>query len=134
MLHPSLLSRLIDDTSRGLHDTCTGNASAWASAELHETYLLMNPYGAGWHLDRAYFDEMLRGACGAMVLKGKLGAVRRTDVDGTTRSHWFGWEVDVRLGESDTEETFRAKWLVDATGRKASVAQKVSKSNSNCAF
>ena len=131
MLHPSLLPRLTDDTSRGLHDICTGNASAWASAELQETYLLMNPYGAGWHLDRAHFDEMLREACGAMLLKGKFGAVRRTEVDDTTQSQWSGWEVDVRLAESDREETFRAKWLVDATGRKASVAHKVCKSSSN---
>ncbi len=131
MLHPSLLHCLTDDTLRGLHDICTGNASAWASAELHEIYSLMNPYGAGWHLDRAHFDEMMRGACDTMLLKGKFVAVRRTDVDATTGSHWFGWELDVRLAESDAEEIFRAKWLVDATGRKASVAHKVSKSKSN---
>ena len=120
MLHPSLLHRLIDDTSRGLHDICAGNASAWASAELHETYSLMNPYGEGWHLDRAHFDAMLRGACGAILLKGKFVAVRRTD------SPRFGWELDVRTADSDTVETFRTRWLVDATGRKASMAQKVS--------
>ena len=131
MLHPPLLQRLTDDTSRGLHDICTGNASVWASADLHETYSLMNPYGAGLHLDRAHFDEMLRGACGTMLLKGKFVAVRRTDVDGRNLSPWYGWEVDVRVAESDKKETFRAKWLVDATGRRASMAQKVSKSPPN---
>ena len=131
MLHPPLLQRLTDDTSRGLHDICTGNASVWASADLHETYSLMNPYGAGWHLDRAHFDEMLRGACGTMLLKGKFVAVRRTDVDGRNLSPWYGWEVDVRVAKSDKKETFRAKWLVDATGRRASMAQKVSKSPPN---
>ena len=129
ILHPSLLARLTEDTSQGLHDICTGNASAWASAELHETYSLMNPYGAGWHLDRAYFDEMLRRACGDMLLKGKVGAIRRMDEDSTGPSHWFGWETEIRLAESDKEDTFRAKWLVDATGRKASVAQKVRSSS-----
>nr|VWP02587.1 Extracellular lipase (EC [Ganoderma boninense] len=87
----------------------------------------MNPYGAGWHLDRACFDEMLREACGIMLLKGKSGTIRRMDMDveGTAHSRWFGREADIRFAESNAKETFRAKWLVDTTGRKASVAQKI---------
>ena len=131
MLHPSLLSRLSDDTSRGLHDICTGNASAWASAELHETYSLMNPYGAGWHLDRAHFDETLRQTCGPMLRKGKFVAVRRVDlVDTESLAASLGWEIDVKFAGSTPAETFRTRWLVDATGRKASVAQKVSEESS----
>ena len=126
MLHPSLPSRLTDDTSCGLHDICTGNASAWTSAELHETCSLMNPYGAGWHLDRAHFDETLRQTCGSMLRKGKFVAVRRVDTVDTGGSASPGWEIDVKLAGSTWVETFRTRWLIDATGRKASVAQKVS--------
>nr|VWP02594.1 Major facilitator superfamily transporter [Ganoderma boninense] len=70
---------------------------------------------------------MLREACGVLLLKGKIGTIRRMDMDveGTAHSRWFRWEADIRLAESNAEGTFRAKWLVYATGRKASVAQKI---------
>ncbi|TBU30802.1 hypothetical protein BD311DRAFT_658188 [Dichomitus squalens] len=125
MLDPSLLPRLTEDTSRGLHDVCTGNASAWASADLHETYSLMNPYGAGWHLDRARFDDMLRQTCGSMLWRGKIVGVRRADGGGVEGSPVFGWDIDAKPAGTSSMKTFRTRWLVDATGRKASVAQKI---------
>ncbi|KIK63445.1 hypothetical protein GYMLUDRAFT_41129 [Collybiopsis luxurians FD-317 M1] len=126
MLHPTLLSQITQDTANGLHEMCTGNASAWASPDLHETYSLMNPYGAGWHLDRALFDETLRKACDSMLCKGKFIAVRRidrTNVDLGQAS--IDWEVDVESAEQGNILTFRAQWLVDATGRRAVVASKI---------
>lgn len=106
----------------GTHLPCTGNASAWASPVLEERHAIMNPFGHGLHLDRAAFDEMLRDTVRhkegsrLSLIKGrfkgigkdsqKLWAIR-ADVDGETR-------------------TFLAKWVVDATGRKASLATKVS--------
>lgn len=91
----------------------------------------MNPYGAGWHLDRALFDETLRSSCGSILQKGRFVAVRRFGGDskstGATGGRIeFGWEIDVEMDGVGTAETFRAKWLVDATGRKASLTQKVS--------
>ncbi|EIW65208.1 FAD/NAD-P-binding domain-containing protein [Trametes versicolor FP-101664 SS1] len=121
LLDPSLLSRITEDTKLGLHLPCTGNASAWASERLHETYSLMNPYGEGWHLDRARFDETLREACQDGVRKGKFVAIRR--MDGPEAS--YGWEVDVEMRESGELDTFCTGWVVDATGRRASVARKL---------
>lgn len=129
-LDPTVLAQLIDDTSKGNHSICRGNASAWASTFLHEMHSIMNPYGAGWHLDRALFDETLRISCGSILQKGRFVAVRRfgsnSNNTGATGRIEFGWEIDVEMGAVGTAETFRAKWLVDATGRKASLAQKVS--------
>ncbi|KAI0825349.1 FAD/NAD-P-binding domain-containing protein [Trametes gibbosa] len=123
LLDPSLPTRLAEHTSNGLHSHCTGNASAWASTRLQETYALMNPYGAGWHLDRARFDETLREACAARAClrKGKFAAVRRLD----ERDGFCGWDVDAEMGSRGPIETFRARWVVDATGRRASVARKL---------
>ncbi|KIK63442.1 hypothetical protein GYMLUDRAFT_259654 [Collybiopsis luxurians FD-317 M1] len=113
MLHPTMLSQFTQDTANGLHEMCTGNASAWASPDLHETYALLNPYGAGWHLDRTLFDGTLRKACSSMLCKGKFIAAL------------IEWEVDVESEEQGNILTFRAQWLVDATGRRAVVASKI---------
>ncbi|EKM50628.1 uncharacterized protein PHACADRAFT_188170 [Phanerochaete carnosa HHB-10118-sp] len=117
-LHPSLNATLAQDTLQGLHHVCTGTASAWAGAALQETYALMNPYGAGWHLDRARFDETLRAACAPVLRKARFVAVRRCTDGGA-------WEVDAEMAPEGAVETFRARWVVDATGRKASVARKL---------
>lgn len=84
----------------------------------------MNPYGEGWHLDRARFDETLRGACQDSVRKGNFMAIRRLDGPDAV----CGWEIDAEMRESGELETFRARWVVDATGRRASVARKVNNS------
>lgn len=92
----------------------------------------MNPFGAGWHLDRAAFDESLRdhvrSVCAndtakqRMLLKGIFTSVRKDD---------RGWVVEVQ-SDSFGQQSFRSKWLVDASGRKASVAQKVREIVSAC--
>ena len=89
----------------------------------------MNPYGAGWHLDRALFDETLREMCGPVLRKGKFMAIRRID-DQTEPP--YGWEMSAEMVGSGAVETFRAKWIVDATGRRASVARKVCRYRISC--
>ncbi|KAH9850549.1 FAD/NAD-P-binding domain-containing protein [Lenzites betulinus] len=123
LLDPTLPTRIAEDTANGLHSRCTGNASAWTTAHLEETYALMNPYGAGWHLDRALFDETLRETCAARgyLRKGKFVAVRRVDEPGV----FFGWAVDTEMTPEASIETLHARWVVDATGRRASVARKL---------
>jgi len=106
--------------------TCTGTASVWESLDLHETYAMMNPFGSGWHLDRAAFDESLRehvlAVCDSDISrrsalpKGKFATVRKGR---------GGWVVTVDESDSNVTKDYRSRWLVDATGRKASVARKV---------
>ncbi|MER7986885.1 FAD-dependent monooxygenase [Streptomyces noursei] len=101
------------------HLPCHGNLSAWGSSTLHEVDFLRDPYGHGWHLDRALFDRRLRAAvraAGAQV--AERTAVRRPDrqPDGTWR---------VALGDRAdraADRTVRCRWLVDATGRGAALA------------
>ncbi|KAG8870726.1 hypothetical protein FRB97_009428 [Tulasnella sp. 331] len=97
--------------------------------ELHETFALMNPFGSGWHLDRAAFDEMLREhvrkVCTSeadepqrLLIKGTFAAIRK-DEHGR-------WVVTTRKS-NDTKEPreYHSTWLIDASGRQASVAHKL---------
>jgi flavin-dependent dehydrogenase len=126
-LQHTLPDRLAKEIASGTHLLCTGNASAWASSDLEERHAIMNPFGHGFHLDRAAFDELLRSSVidskhstnslqrNACVVKCRFKGVQKdsantwiihADVDGKTM-------------------TFFTKWVIDATGRKASLASKV---------
>ena len=41
------------------HLLCHGTRSVWGSASPYENESLFNPYGAGWHVDRAALDAWL---------------------------------------------------------------------------
>jgi flavin-dependent dehydrogenase len=43
-----------------------GNESSWGREDVRSNDFIFNPYGAGWHLDRARFDASLREAVQAM--------------------------------------------------------------------
>lgn len=86
---------------------------------------MMNPFGAGLHLDRASFDESLREqarlACVDVnsfraVVKGRCASVRKDDA---------GWIVSVDTTKAPDQTQYRANWIIDASGRKASMAHKV---------
>jgi len=125
-LCPTLLSELAQDTIKGTHHHCAGNASVWESPELHETFAIMNPFGSGWHLDRAVFDECLRNQVRTIcsrqetqrsrLLKGRFAGVRKEGKE---------WAISFNESESSIPRELRCRWLVDASGRKASVGQKV---------
>lgn len=110
----------------GTHLLCTGNASAWASPALDERHAIMNPFGHGYHLNRAAFDELLRRCivdCGDGTENGSIRIIKGTfkSVEREAGGYWAVY-VDV----DGQAMPFFAKWVVDATGRKASVATKVS--------
>ncbi|KAG8945333.1 hypothetical protein FRC04_000868 [Tulasnella sp. 424] len=111
---------LPDQLSQTGHLKCTGNASIWESPEVRESFGMMNPFGYGLHLDRAAFDEMLRKtlveARPKGIIKGKFTSISKAD---------GLWEIKVDGAKPDGAEVYRSKWVVDATGRKASVGQKV---------
>ena len=96
------------------HVACHGNDSAWGSDALGSADTVLDPNGHGWHLDRARFDAFLRAeaaAAGAAVLEG--ATVREATRSGGT------WTV-----VAGGRPAVRARWLVDATGRRAAVARR----------
>ncbi|KIM53006.1 hypothetical protein SCLCIDRAFT_32223 [Scleroderma citrinum Foug A] len=103
---------------------CSGTASVWGRPELQETYAMMNPYGVGWHLDRALFDELFR-QCMCTVAQGSVSLVKSTFVDIDRVDGNSAWLVSVNGGGRSDGQVYRSKWVVDASGRKATVARKL---------
>jgi flavin-dependent dehydrogenase len=100
------------------HLRSAGSASAWGTDELAWSDAFAQPLGGGWHLDRPRFDSLLARAA------QRAGAEVRT----SARAHRIGrhgaggWSVDVA---SDKPSSLRARFLVDATGRGATVARRL---------
>ncbi len=95
-----------------------GTSAAWGSSEVQTRDFIFTPFGVGWHLDRQRFDSMLAGraaAAGAAVwCNTHLVEYHRTP-DGL-------WDITARR---DAELlNVRARFLVDATGKAASIARR----------
>ena len=125
-LHPSLPKQLSSRLESGTYTSSTGNASTWSSSVLEERHSIFNPFGHGLHLNRADFDEVLRNTVVVNCIsesnsrflfeKGRFKGIHRND-NGL-------WNVEIE-DDNEVRKSFVAKWVVDATGRKASVATKV---------
>jgi flavin-dependent dehydrogenase len=90
-----------------------GIQTAWESATPRHQDFLRNPYGCGWHVDRARFDAMLAAAAaqaGAALFVSARGSECHRQEDGR-------WRLEASLGGATLTLTGRV--LVDATGRKA---------------
>lgn len=96
-----------------------GIQTAWETPMPRHQDFLHNPYGCGWHVDRARFDAMLASAAeqagaelmvSARVTSGHLGA------EGL-------WRLEAV--QSGTTQNLRGRMLVDATGRKALLASRL---------
>jgi flavin-dependent dehydrogenase len=104
---------LLHVVERGRHGRAVGNVSAWGSSELETADALRDPHGSGWHLRRAAFDADLRQAALAAGGESRIGRVGRVERAGDV------WRL--RLGD----DVLQTRWLVDATGRGATVARRV---------
>lgn len=95
-----------------------GTRSAWGGDDLAEQSFVFNPHGAGWHVDRCRFDRMLADAAvrdGARVIVGAhVANCDRTDA---------GWSLT--YGREGQRAETRARAIIDATGRKSSLAKRL---------
>ena len=92
--------------------------SAWGRDEPYEVDLTFHPYGPGWHVDRVAFDRLLLDAA-----TGRGASVRRATTVGSIRAVQGGWHAD--LAGPAGEVALEASFLIDASGRAASVARRV---------
>jgi len=96
-----------------------GIRSAWETPDARHHDFLFNPYGCGWHVDRARFDAML--ACAAANVGAELMvSTRITDLPRETDGQWL-----LEVAQGGVSRTLRGRLIVDATGRKASIASKL---------
>lgn len=103
-----LLARLgvADVLSGGGHLPCPGYRSAWGGDQVDGLAFLLDPYGPGWHVDRAAFDAaLLEAALGA-------GAHRLPVRAAGLRREGPGWTVETADGTR-----LSCSYVLDATGR-----------------
>jgi flavin-dependent dehydrogenase len=96
-----------------------GIRSAWETPAARHHDFLYNPYGCGWHVDRARFDAMLASAAeheGAVLMVSARITALHQDANGT-------WLLEV--AQDGNRRMLRGRLLVDATGRKAFIARKL---------
>jgi flavin-dependent dehydrogenase len=93
-----------------------GNRFVWGSPRPSERDFIFGTGGAGWQLDRRKFEEELAGAAveaGAEWLYGRR-------LQGCSREG-ASWKLDVTTRRG--VETYRADFVVDASGRAARLAR-----------
>jgi flavin-dependent dehydrogenase len=106
-----LLRRLQIDFHPERHVANGGILSGWGSEALIATDSFNDPEGPGLLLDRTAFDAALRAnavAAGAEFRTANVGSLRRGE----------GWCATLQDGSA-----VAARWLVDATGRRAFLAR-----------
>jgi flavin-dependent dehydrogenase len=108
-----LLSRLVlmdRFTARG-HLPALGSTAVWGKAEPHHNDGFANPFGGGWHLDRADFDADLRAQAQAAGVPLRAGRLRMMSAEGS------GHRLRFEGANGPFEVT--AALVVDATGVRA---------------
>lgn len=95
-----------------------GIRCAWETEDARHRDFLFNPYGSGWHVDRARFDAMLAGAAAGAGADLLLSA----HVKSCTMT---GGQCRLDVAHDKNNVTFSGRVLVDATGRKALLASRL---------
>src|SRR5215831_127665 len=101
------------------HSPSYGICAAWGKAQLHYQDFLVSPYGLGWHLDRARFDQDLAQEAQQQGLQVLQGA-RALDLQPSPAGPW---RCAVLYQGSLT--TFLARFVVEATGRQQWLARRL---------
>lgn len=96
------------------HREVHGSLALWGTSVPHENDFIFSSKGIGWHLNRARFDRMLVSE----AERRSVRLIREADVR-RARAADDGWRVELSDGR-----TVRARFLVDATGRRAVLARR----------
>lgn len=114
----SILDRLGVSTAllESSHLRCAGLRCRWGDDEPIDRSFVFNPYGGGWHVDRAAFDRMLFDAAAVCGVQAIDAAPLRALYLESAR-----WNIELG-GPSPRRLT--AQFVVDATGRRACVARR----------
>lgn len=98
------------------HIAYYGNKSSWGSQEIHEEEFIAGKHGHGYLLDRQHFEYQLRQLVhhnGTPFFSGhQIKKVRNT-----------GDSIEAIIHKDETKQILQANYIIDATGRKASIAR-----------
>ena len=93
-----------------------GIQTAWETPMARRQDFILNPFGCGWHVDRARFDGMLAAAAAAVGAE----VVLSTRVNKCHRDSENQWSLECT--REATRLTLDGRVLVDATGRRGMMA------------
>jgi flavin-dependent dehydrogenase len=96
------------------HRPAYANRSVWGGAGVDTAEFIDNPFGHGWHIDRAAMDASLLDAVREQGVAVRTGT--RVALPAWKRDHW---SVGLEHGGAE----IRARAIVDATGRAATIAR-----------
>jgi flavin-dependent dehydrogenase len=96
-----------------------GIQTVWESPSLRHQDFIHNPYGCGWHVDRARFDALLASAAAEAGAEWMLGA----RVTAWSQTAGGQWQLEIASGAKTLN--LNGRMLVDATGRKALLSSKL---------
>lgn len=102
------------------HLPAPGTSAAWGQPTLATQDFLFTGRGAGWHLDRRRFDEMLA----EQVVASGGTLLTQTRIAGCTRTEAGAWHLTL-AGPDGGEYTLEARFLIEASGKKASLAKRL---------
>jgi flavin-dependent dehydrogenase len=96
-----------------------GIQTVWeSSSPVHQDFI-HNPYGCGWHVDRARFDGLLASAA------AEAGADLMVGARVTAWSQTAGGQWQLEIAREGQNHNLGGRMLVDATGRKALLSSKL---------
>ena len=102
--------------------TSAGTSSAWGTSTPYANEHIYSPYGNGWHLDRKKFDALLLNA----AIDHEVRVLDHAQFLSINQQQ-NGWQIEFRKTEQSNalHQHLSAKFVVDATGRSARVAQRI---------
>lgn len=106
------------------HSRSFGKISLWGSTTPETVDSIINPFGAGWHLDRSLFQNQLLGEWKSTTSPGSREFLAATLVDLVPRPGDGGWVAQLRTVPDGKLVSVECGWIVDATGRLAAVSRK----------
>lgn len=93
-----------------------GNKSSWGVAELHEKEFIDGVYGHGYLLDRLHFENQLRELVQNNLTPFYAGyKLKNVQIKDSL--------VEVNIQKKSKNKKIQASYIIDATGRKASVCR-----------
>jgi 2-polyprenyl-6-methoxyphenol hydroxylase-like FAD-dependent oxidoreductase len=98
-----------------------GTRSCWGSEAPFDNEAVFNPLGPGWRVDRGRFDALLLREAAARGVSLYQGATVRT----VSTTDQGSWTVLVTRSEGGSTTSLDAAFLVDATGRRATLARRL---------
>ncbi len=115
------INRIDDLLNKNEYKPCHSNASSWGNEEWVYQSGLKNPEGGGYHVNRILFDQALKTKATSLDVPLFTTLIDKISVLPNEQSS-KRFLIQFKDGSF---KNITAKWIIDATGRKAAIAHKL---------